>query len=560
MKYNFDGKIIPQLLEDSAKRLPDRTALMLNNGDGTLFTISYSQLWDTVVKLASFIQKTGFASGEHIALLGTNSCEWAIAYFAIQTAGCVVIPLDSAQRSQELRHIIRHSDATGIFLASKFNKVLADDDENYFPEISHFELEHIETLIKTEDKPLPPRFPKNDMQNAAIIYTSGTTGSPKGVVLTHKNIVSDIAGVVPLFPFTEQDNFLSVLPIHHAFESTAGFLTPIAIGCGICYARALRAKEILEDIQASNSTIILGVPLLFEKFYNGIKKGIEKKGLLAKSVFGTAMNVVKLLNSTFGINSGTSLMKKFREKAGFNNLWLMVSGGASVNPDVVNFFNHFGIIFAQGYGLSETSPVLSVNPPDKIKPESVGPAIDGIEFKISEPNENGIGEILAKGSPVFAGYYKNSDETKKVFTEDNWFKTGDLGKIDSDGYLCISGRAKNLIVTAGGKNIYPEELEERLDSSDFILESLVIGVKNENSEKPFAIIVPNYDTIDEHFNRNWNIEQLNDIIRDEIEKVNLQMASFKRIVGFKIREEEFLKTSTKKIKRYLYTGEEIKIL
>ncbi len=559
MKYDFDGKTIPQLIENSAKRFPDRAALMVHNGDGTLTKITYSELWDKIVKLASFIQKTGFSSGEHIALLGTNSFEWAITYLAIQTAGCVVIPLDSAQRPQELRHIIRHSDATGIFVASKFEKVLSDDDENYFPDIPNFRLENIETLIKTESTPLPPRLPESDEKNAVIIYTSGTTGSPKGVVLTHRNIVSDIVGVAPLFPFSERDNFLSVLPVHHAFEATAGFLTPLAIGCGICYARALRAKEILEDIQASNTTIILGVPLLFEKFYNGIRKGIENKGLVAKSVFGATMNFVKLLNSTFGIKSGKSLMKKFRQKAGFNNLWLMVSGGAAINPRVVEFFNNFGIILAQGYGLSETSPVLTVNPPSKIKPESVGPAIGGVEIKIDKPNSNGVGEILVKGAPIFNGYYKNPDETEKTFTSDGWFRTGDLGRIDEDGYLYIVGRSKNMIVTAGGKNIYPEEIEEKLNSSLFILESLVIGVKTDNGEKPFAIIVPNYDTIDTHLNGNWDENRLNEIIRTEIENVNSKVASYKRIAGFKIREEEFLKTSTQKIKRYLYTQKEIEI-
>ncbi|MCD6531555.1 AMP-binding protein, partial [bacterium] len=475
--YEFAGKLIPQLVEESARRDPERPALMVHRGGGKVDKISYAQLWDKVVRLSSFIQKAGINPGEHIALLGTNSPEWATAYLAIQSAGCVVVPLDSAQRPQELRHIIRHSDSVAIFLAKRFEEVLTEDGEDAFPEMSKFFLENIDALIKTETKPVPVRFPESDDATAVIIYTSGTTGSPKGVVLSHKNIVSDIEGMVPRFPFTTRDNFLSVLPVHHAFEATAGFLTPLAIGCGIGYARALRAKEILEDIQAYDATIMLGVPLLFEKFHRGILKGVEQKGRMAKTVFSSLMGFTKLIDSALKIRSGAKIFKKFRQKAGFGNMWLMISGGAAINPETVRFFNHFGVVFCQGYGLTETAPVLTVNPPDRNKPESVGPPIGGAEIKIDSPNSEGVGEILARGPMVFKEYYKNPEATEKALTPDGWFRTGDLGRLDEDGYLYIVGRAKNLIVTAGGKNLYPEEIEEKLNDSPYILESLVIGVK-----------------------------------------------------------------------------------
>ncbi len=558
-EYNFRGKLIPQLVEESAKRDPDRPALMVHRGGGKVDRIIYAELWDKIVRLASFIQKSGIKPGEHVALLGTNSPEWAITYLAIQTAGCVVVPLDSAQRPRELRHIIRHSDAAAIFLAKRFEEVLVEENEDIFPELPRFFLENVDTLIKTEKNPLPPRFPESDNFPAAIIYTSVTTGSSKGVTLTHKNIVYDIAGVVPRFPFTTRDNFLSVLPVHHAFEATAGFLTPLAIGCGIGYARALRAKEILEDIQAYDATIMLGVPLLFEKFHKGILKGVEQKGKVAKTVFSSLMGFTKLIDSATGMRAGTKIFKKFRQKAGFGNMWLMISGGAAINPETVRFFNHFGIVFCQGYGLTETSPVLTVNPPDKNKPESVGPPIEGAELKIDSPDNEGVGEILARGPMVFREYYKNPEATRQAFTHDGWFRTGDLGKIDEDGYLYISGRAKNLIVTAGGKNVYPEEIEEKLNDSPFILESLVIGIKRGKGEEPFAIVVPDFDAIDAQFGDTWDDEKIRRIIKEEIEKVNSQIASYKRIKGFKIQNEEFPKTSTRKIKRYLYTGKEFSI-
>jgi len=557
--YEFAGKLIPQLVEESARRDPERPALMVHRGGGKVDKISYAQLWDKVVRLSSFIQKAGINPGEHIALLGTNSPEWATAYLAIQSAGCVVVPLDPAQRPQELRHIIRHSDSVAIFLAKRFEEVLTEDGEDAFPEMSKFFLENIDALIKTETKPVPVRFPESDDATAVIIYTSGTTGSPKGVVLSHKNIVSDIEGMVPRFPFTTRDNFLSVLPVHHAFEATAGFLTPLAIGCGIGYARALRAKEILEDIGAYDATIMLGVPLLFEKFHRGILKGVEQKGRMAKTVFSSLMGFTKLIDSALKIRSGAKIFKKFRQKAGFGNMWLMISGGAAINPETVRFFNHFGVVFCQGYGLTETSPVLTVNPPDRNKPESVGPPIGSAEIKIDSPNSEGVGEILARGPMVFEKYYKNPEATQQAFTPDGWFRTGDLGRLDEDGYLYIVGRAKNLIVTAGGKNLYPEEIEEKLNDSPYILESLVIGVKKKGGEEPFAIIVPDFDAIDQKFGVGWDEEKISGIIKAEVEKVNSQIAPYKRIKGFKIQAEEFPKTSTRKIKRYLYTGKEVEL-
>jgi len=237
----------------------------------------------------------------------------------------------------------------------------------------------------------------------------------------------------------------------------------------------------------------------------------------------------------------------------------MISGGAAIRPEIVEFFNHLGITFVQGYGLTETSPVIAVNPPDRNKPSSVGPAIAGVELKIGNPDENGVGEILVRGNPVFLQYYKNEEATREAFTEDGWFRTGDLGKIDDDGYLYILGRAKNLIVTKGGKNVYPEEIEEKINESEFVLESMVIGVRRGGAEEPFAIIVPNYDVIDEKISAGISDEQLQNLFRQIVDDVNRRMASYKRIKGFRIQSEEFPKTSTKKIKRYMFTGDEIDV-
>jgi len=559
MKVDFRNKLIPELLRDTAQRSPNSRALMVNRGDGSLMTITYGEFWEKAMKLGSYIQRKGFKMGDHIAVLGNNSPEWAIAYFGIHAAGCIVVPLDSAQKPQELRHIVRHSDAKAIILGHKFLPIIEDDNENQLDNLLYYELEKIDKLISSEKSPLDVRFPDSDEATAVIIYTSGTTGSPKGVMLSHRNIVSDVSGSLPLIQISENDTFISVLPIHHAFEATGGFMIPVSVGAGICYARALRGKEILEDIQASGATIILGVPLLFDKIYNGIKKGVKKKGAIAKTIFDSTMGLSGFLNRTMDVHSGKVLMKTFRKKAGFGDLWLMVSGGAAIRSEVVEFFNRFGVHCLQGYGLSETSPILAVNPIEKSKNESVGPPIFGVNIRIDNPNSIGIGEIQATGDPVFSQYYKNPEATREVFTVDNWFKTGDLGKLDNEGYLYIMGRAKNLIVTAGGKNVYPEEIEEKLNNSNYILESLVTGISNEGKEEPFAIIVPDFDYIDSKYGGDLDENELEKMIKSVVENVNKNIASYKRLKGFKIQREEFPKTSTRKIKRYLYQGKEIKL-
>ena len=557
MPEKIIGKTIPEIVKITSERYSDKNALIVNKDDGEISTITYSQMWDKIVKLSSFIQQSSFKKEEHIALLGHNSPEWAITYLAIQAAGCIVVPLDPAQRPQELRRIIRHSESSAIFLERKHLCILSDDTENFFPDLTRFELENIEALISTEKTPKEPRMPYSDECIAVIIYTSGTTGSPKGVMLTHKNIIYDIDAFTRVVPISENEIFLSVLPVHHSFEATTGFLCPLSIGCGIIYARALRAKEILEDIKAGGATIMVGVPILFEKFYNGIRKGVKSKGGIAKSIFGFAFNLTKFCDILLTC-SGSSIMKPFRKKAGFGNMWIMVSGGAAIRPEFVKFFNTFGITFLQGYGLTETSPVISVNPIGKIKPASVGPSIPGIQARIGESKSEGIGEIQVKGSIVFKGYYKNERATIESFTEDGWFKTGDLGYIDKDGYIFITGREKNLIVTGGGKNVYPEEIEEKLIQHPIILESLVVGKKTVKGEEPFAIIVPNYDQLDTKY-EDWTEEMLENTMKDIIENINGKIAQYKRIKGFKIQQEEFQKTSTKKIKRYLYTFKELEV-
>ena len=396
------GMKISEMLIDTSNKFPNRPALMVNLGNGKLRSLTYSEFVENAKILSSFIQNSGYEPGVHIALLGKNSIEWAIAYFAILMAGCVVVPIDAMLQPQEINHIIHHSDVVAIFISQNIHNSLHADEKTMI-DIQYYDLESISTYIDDDSETLPYRITHSDTDTAVIIYTSGTTGSPKGVVLSHKNIISDIYGFLSRFDFIVDEVFLSVLPCHHSFEATAGFLTPIALGCGICYARFLRSKEILEDLEISRASVMIGVPLLFEKFYSGIRRGVRKKNVIVRIIFGSVIKFNQLFNSVTSLNIGSSTMKLFRNKTGFGNMKLMVSGGAAIRTEVVAFFNLFGIPLIQGYGLSETSPVLSANLYNRNKYASIGTAIHGAELKIDAPDGE-RGELLARGPMVFEQY------------------------------------------------------------------------------------------------------------------------------------------------------------
>ena len=305
-----------------------------------------------------------------------------------------------------------------------------------------------------------PQIDSNSL--AVLIYTSGTSAEAKGVMLSHNNIVSDIEAVLPRLPVTTEDRFLSILPLHHTLEATCGFIYPLANGASIAYSQSLKSADILADIRALRITMMCGVPLLFEKMCASIHRSVAKRALTTRLYVDLGQRIAGLSKWVFDLSVGKMLFRSLRERAGLNSIRMFVSGGAAINPDVSRFFSNLGISLLQGYGLSETSPVLAVNHERDNNYDSVGRPLDGVDVKISEPNEAGIGEILVKGKMVMLGYYDNEEATRAVM-QNGFFRTGDLGYVDSAGHLHITGRMKNVIITPAGKNIYPEEIEALLE-------------------------------------------------------------------------------------------------
>jgi len=391
------------------------------------------------------------------------------------------------------------------------------------------------------------------------VFTSGTTSTPKGVILTHRNFASDVEAIHDLKLFNTDDRFLSVLPIHHTFECTVGFLAALSLGSSVAYARSLKSREIIEDLQASRATLLLGVPLLFEKVANAIKRGMAKQSPARRALLNLFFRMSKVAKANFNADLGKSLFRSLRRKAGLHHLHLVVSGAAALPPDVSEFMDIIGLPVLQGYGLTEASPALAVNPPQGYKYDSIGPPLPGVEMKILNPNPAGVGEIAARGEMITPGYWNRPEETAKLFA-DGWLLTGDLGWKSEDGHFHITGRAKNVIVTPAGKNVYPEEIEMMLAESPLIMEALVFSYKPtpDAREKIGCAVVPDleYIELDKGNLSRKNIEQL---VLAEAQRICDQLADYKKPAEYFMRDNEFEKTSTKKIKRFLFarTKEEL---
>ncbi|MBN1140604.1 MAG: long-chain fatty acid--CoA ligase [Deltaproteobacteria bacterium] len=390
--------------------------------------------------------------------------------------------------------------------------------------------------FRQEESPAPPQHHPSDA--ALIIYTSGTTGRSKGAILSHSNIMSNVYAGIDLYRLTDKVHMLSVLPIHHVFEQVLGIVLPLTLGGTVAFVESL--KKIGPNLQEVQPNFMLGVPALYRIFFNRIRKKIDDSHFL-KTVFSLP-GAKKLVQSKILKSMGGGGM-------------IFISGGAALDPEIQEGLKKFGLTIYQGYGITETSPVVSAESPTSQRFGSVGKVLPGVEVKILDPNEEGIGEILVKGPNVMQGYFKNSEATEEVL-RDGWYYSGDLGRFDADGFLYICGRLKNLIVTPNGKNVYPEEIENELLKSEFIAEVMVYGHKiDKTAEEVYALIYPNQEAVD-NFGRQsgkgpFGARQVEELIRREVQERCKNLADFKRIKKFSLREDEFPKTTTKKIKRFV---------
>jgi len=544
---------VHQTILDRCKLTPDRIAFVRNDGSGN--DLTYGEVHRLVGRIAGDLRRIGLKKGERVGIVSHNCPEWGLSYLAILAAGGVAVPLDASWKGAEISRAMKLSGVKFLVCSEKWKpaieKIIEQNCLNAISvAIEPLSNHSISGLAESE------AFISRDITGddpAAIIYTSGTSGDPKGVVLTHGNITANLSGIVQALEFYPGDAFLSILPLHHTFELTCGLLTPLLLGLRIVYSRSLKSRDILDDIQSQKITVMIGVPLLFEKIYKAFAREID--GLpISKKIPFEILYFCSRVSAGLGFKSGRLLFKSMREKVGMSSLRLMVSGAAPLPPSISKWFNIIGFDFLEGYGLSECSPVVAVNRPHDIKFGSVGPPLPNIKIEIENPSTDGVGEIKAKGPNNTPGYLNNPKASLDLI-RDGWLYTGDVGKL-KNGHLYITGRKKSVIVSAAGKNIYPEEIESALQISPLILESIVLGRKKENrmGEEVHAIIVPNMEAV----KRNMNVadspspDTVKELIAGEVRAVNEHLADYKKLVHFELRAEEFEKTSSRKIRRGLY--------
>ncbi len=528
-------------------------------------SITYREFDRLITILAEGLISRGLEKGDRVALLAENSPEWTVVYSAVTSCGGIIVPLDPQLMKNEIRHLLLHSEAKFLITSPEiFDEKIEEMNlkEIYLiimgereSDHQHVTLGEIMALGKERTGSSESKFHRfrdevGPEDPAALCYTSGTTGGPKGALLSHHNITYDVIASLERIAFSPEDTSLALLPLHHTFPTLACFLAPFLAGATIVFGKSIRADRIASDISTENVTVISGVPLLFEHMIRAIRQksrgGSQSSAGIFKRLFS---KIARTISGIFRRGSDTA------EEAGqeLSNLRLCISGAAALREDVEDAFLSAGIPLVQGYGLTETSPVVAVNPPDNPRKGTVGPPLKGVEVKIDRPNSEGIGEILVKGPVVMKGYYKDQETTGEVIRR-GWLYTGDIGSMDQDGYITVVGRKKSMIVTGGGKNIYPGEIEMKLNSSPYILESVVATVKDrKGNERAGAIIVPDYDQLSslEEEKGKMTEEEIRNTIEDEIRKTTVDLADYKHIADFQIRDEELPKTTTRKIKRHL---------
>lgn len=550
---------IQDMLLQSARKYEFKLA-MEDLTDTPIKKVTYGELLDYVLRFGNALFKSGIKERTHVAIISENRVQWAISYLTCMTFNLVVVPIDKNLTQNEILNIIHESDAEAIIFSETFAEMFVGLQSS-LKKLKHFICmdeskigDNFMDMCKMiqSNEPFPKEsLPKiNPNELAEVIFTSGSLGRAKGVMLSQSNLASNLMDMVSMLFMYPEDRFLSILPIHHTYECTCGMLCPLYCGSSIHYARSL--KTIVDDLQKVKATIFLGVPLLYDKMFKKIIKSIKEDKVKDKIV-PPLIKVTNVLSMIGFTSLKKKIFKELHNRFG-GSIRVFIAGGAAPDPQVAKGLREFGFTFLQGYGLTETSPILALNQINRFKDDAAGLPLPSVQIKINNPDNNGSGEIFAKGPNVMLGYYKNEAATKDSF-EDGWFKTGDMGYIDEDGFLHINGRKKNVIISKSGKNVFPEEIEDVINRSPFVLESLVYGEKDEKHDEIIAvqIVVDAEAFIELSETKGIQISEklIHDTIAEEINKANSQLAAHKKIVKFYIRDKEFEKTTTQKIKRYL---------
>ena len=549
---------------ETAARIPDKEAAQYSDGKTTV-SVTYGELLERIDRLAAGLVRLGLAQGDRVAILSENCLEWAMIDFAAISAGCVTVPIYPTLPASQAAYILRDAEARAAFVRGKEQLekiaavrgecpdldfvIAADGETEGSVPFESLEAEDPEPSAVEETERRRNELSQDD--TATLIYTSGTTGNPKGVILTHGNFLANMRSCLQVLKVEDSDLFLSFLPLSHVFERMAGHFLPLTTGCAVAYSRGLR--YLAGELGTVAPTVMACVPRFYESLQERILKSVESSSGLKKAIFGWSMEQGRKKSARirdgkpigFGLKVASGLahklvFQKLHERVG-GRLRFFISGGAPLALSTAEFFHAAGILILEGYGLTETSPVISVNHENGYRFGTVGPVIPDIETRIAED-----GEILTRGEHVMQGYFKLPEETASVIDGDGWFHTGDLGEFDADGFLTITGRKKNLLKLSNGKYVAPEPIENMLKASQYIAEAVVIG---DAQKVAGAVIVPSFPALEEFAQREElptepieelvNHSKTRSLYREEIDKHTGELADFERIRVFLLMEREF---------------------
>ncbi len=553
---------LKDMLERTGKMYAGRPAYKLRSGGNNKYKIiTHREFRDEIKQLGTSLVDLGLKD-KRIAVISENRYEWGVAYLSVVTGTGIVVPLDKSLPDNEIESLIIRSEVEAIFYSSKYNEIMSKIQKEKNTKLKYFISMDLDKKDETNDiysqKELIAKGKKlieegntrfldakiDNEKMGIMLFTSGTTSQSKAVMLSHKNICTNVMDIRNIFELDETDVFLSFLPLHHTFECTVGFLYPISIGGTIAFCDGIR--HIAENLKEYEITAMISVPILFENMYKRVMKTIEKQGKLEKVKKGIKISQFLL---KFKIDIRKKIFKEIHNNLG-GKIRVLVAGGAALDKETEKGFNELGFNVLQGYGLTETSPVIAAELTHCRRLGSIGKKFPSLEVKIENPDNQGIGELMAKGPTVMLGYYNNEEATKETLEPDGWIHTGDLARIDKDGFIYIAGRKKDVIVLKNGKNIYPEELEALINKIEGVKESFVYGRPEEDGDyKICTKVLYDSDVIKEKYNVT-DEEKIKDILWAEIKKLNKTMPAYKYIRDMILTQEEFIKTTTLKIKRF----------
>ena len=549
---------LKDMLKQTGEVYGNRPAYIFKD-NGSMKTISHKEFRDEINALGTVLINMGLKD-KRIAVISENRYEWELSYLAIAAGVGVVVPLDKALPDNELESLILRSQVEAIFYSSKYDTIMNTLREKKNTNLKYFismDLQentngiYSQKALQEKGKKLLEEGNKQYLdakidadKMGIMLFTSGTTAMSKAVMLSHKNLVTNVMDIIQRFDLTEEDRFLSFLPLHHVFECTVGFLYPVSIGGSIAFCEGV--KHMADNIKEFDITAMISVPAVFDIIYRKVMKTIEKKGKMATLEKGKKISNVLL---KVKIDLRKQLFKEVHESLG-PKLKLVVTGGAALDPETEKGFNDLGFDVEQGYGLTETAPVIAAETPKCRRLGSIGKKFPSVEVKIDDPDEEGIGELMATGPSIMLGYYENEEATKSALEPDGWFHTGDLARIDKDGFIYIAGRKKSVIVLNNGKNVFPEEIETLLNKVEGIKETFVYEKKEADGDVKVCVeIVYDKEMIKDLYHIE-DEEKIKEFLWEKVKEVNKLMPKYKYVREMIATEEPLIKTTTLKIKRH----------